>query len=188
MVNLNKLTVNYLEKLGKELKITFKSSSKKSDKIRAINNAGIPDNKLEELFNKYFAQYQASKGKPTIFKKKRVKQSTVLETRIKLLEKQVKFLMSKIDNIEINIAKERTSKTLGGGYNIKEVQNIIKSKVSPGESITIDEVLNLRKLKKFPRDIIKKGIIDLIDDEIFDVSEGRSIQKIQGNIARLIRR
>ncbi len=188
MVNLNKLTVPYLNQLAKELSITFKSSSKKPDKIKTILNAGIPDKKLEDLIIKYFNQYQASKGKSTVTKKKPIKQSIKSTDRINLLEKQVKFIMSKIDNIEIQLAKDRSSKFTGGGYNLNDVQNIIKSKISPGDSVSIDEVMVIRKLKKFPRELIEKAILDLIDDEIFDVSEGRSIQKIQGNIGRLIRR
>ena len=188
MVNLNKLTVKYLNKLGKELNITFKSSSKKADKIKAILNAGISNSKLEELFNKYLNQYQNSKGKPITAKKKPVQVSAKLEERINLLEEQVKFLMSKIDNFEVYLAKDRSSKLVGGGYNISDVQLIIKSKVFPGDSISIDEIMNLKKLKKYPKNLIEKAIIDLIDDEIFDGSDGRSIQKIHGNIARLIRR
>ena len=102
MVNLNKLTVTYLEKLASELSITFKASSKKPDKIKTILKAKIPEKKLDDLFNKYLNQYQASKGKSKVSKKKSVKQSIDSIARINLLEKQVKFLMSKIDNIEHN--------------------------------------------------------------------------------------
>ena len=188
MVNLNKLTVNYLNKIGKELNITFKSSSKKADKIKIILNSGVSNSKLEELFNKYLSQYQNSKGKPKTTKKKTLQVSVKLDGRVKLLEEQVKFLMSKIDNFEVYLAKERSSKQVGGGYNIYDVQTIIKSWVLPGASISIDEIMKIKKLKKYPKDLIEKAIIDLIDDEIFDGSDGRSIQKIQGNIARIIRR
>ncbi|TFG11347.1 MAG: hypothetical protein EU535_07360, partial [Promethearchaeota archaeon] len=64
MVSLNKLTVPYIDKLARELDIKFKSSSKKSEKIKKILTAGIPDNKLENLFTKYYNQYLESKGKP----------------------------------------------------------------------------------------------------------------------------
>ncbi len=188
MVNWNKLTIPYLEKLAKECKISFKSSSNKAEKIKVLLNAGIPNATLEELFNKYLAQYQASKRKPKVTKKKPIKQAVKLEERINLVEEQVKFLMSKIDSIEVHLAKERTSKLIGGGYNISDIQNVIKLKVLPGDSISIDEIISITELQKYPINLIEKAIIDLIDDEIFDVSEGRSIQKIQGNIGRLIRR
>ena len=188
MVNLNKLTVHYLDKLAEELNIKFKSSSKKPDKIHTILNAGISNSKLEELFNKYFAQYQDSKGKPTTTKIRSVQVSSKLEERVILLEEQVKFLMSKVDNFEVYLAKERSSKQVGGGYNLVDAQEIIKSRVIPGDSISIDEIMNIKKLKKYPKNLIEKAIINLIDDEIFDGSEGRSIQKIQGKIARIIRR
>ena len=61
MIDLNKLTVPFLDKLAKEINITFKSSSQKADKIKTILNAGIPNTKLEELYNKYLSQYEATK-------------------------------------------------------------------------------------------------------------------------------
>ena len=188
MVNLIKLTVPYLNQLAKELSIKFKRGSKKPDKIKTILNAGIPDKKLDDLCTKYLDQHQASKGKSRVTKKKPTNQNIISTDRINLLEKQVKFIMSKIDNIEIQLAKGRSSKFTNGGYNLNDVQNIIKSKILSGDSVSIDEVMVIKKLKKFPRELIEKAILDLIDDEIFDVSEGRSVQKIQGNIGRLIRR
>ena len=121
------------------------------------------------------------KEKPTI-------QTVKLEKRINLLEQQVKFLMSKVDGIEVDLAERRSSKLIGGGYSISNIQNVIKSNVLPGDSISIDEIISITELQQYPINLIEKAIIDLIDDEIFDVSEGRSIQKIHGNIGRLIRR
>jgi len=188
LVNWNKLTIPYLKKLAKECNIILKSSSKKADKIATILNAGIPKTRLEEVYNKYLAQYQASKRKPKVTKKKTIRQAVKLEKRINLLEEQVKFIMSKIDSFEVYLAKERSTKLIGGGYNISDIQNVIKLKVLPGDSISIDEIISITELQKYPINLIDKAIIDLIDDEIFDVSEGRSVQKIQGNIGRLIRR
>ena len=110
MVNLNKLTVPYINKLGKELNIIFESSSKKRDKIETILKSGISISKLEQVSNKYLKQYQNSKGIPKISKKKPIQVSVKLEERVDLLEEQVKFLMSKIDNFEVYLAKERSSK------------------------------------------------------------------------------
>ena len=121
-------------------------------------------------------------------KEKPSRQTVKLERRINLLEEQVKFLMSKIDNIEVQLTKGRTSELIGGGYNILNIQNLIKSKVLPGDSISIDEIISIKELQKYPITLIEKAIIDLIDDEVFDASEGRSTQKIQRNIGRLIRR
>ncbi len=115
MVNLNKLTVPYLNQLAKELSITFKSASKKPDKNKTILNAGIPDKKLEDLCKKYLDQHQASKGKSRVTKKKPTKQNIISIDLINLLEKQVKFIMSKNDIIEVQLAKGRSTKFTGGG-------------------------------------------------------------------------
>jgi len=188
MFNLNKLTVPYIEKLAKEFNITFKSSDKKPDKIRKIKNAGIPEDRLEKQFKKYLARYEESKKKSTPGKVKSSQQSSYLVKRIDLLENQIKYIMSKIGSIEIILAKDNTDELVGGGFKIAEIQNIIKSKILPRDSISIDELISLHELDKYPKNLIEKAIINLIDDEIFDVSEGRSIQKILGNIGRLIRR
>jgi len=189
MINLNKLTVPYLGKLAKEFNITFKSSDKKPDKIRKIKNAGIPEDRLEKQFKKYLARYEESKKKPTPpGKAKSSQQSSSLVKRIDLLENQMKYIMSKIGSIDVILAKDRTDELVGGGFKIAEIQNIIKSKILPRDSISIDELISLHELDKYPKNLIEKAIINLIDDEIFDVSEGRSIQKILGNIGRLIRR
>jgi len=189
MVDLNKLTVKYLEKLAEECRITFKKSSNKPAKIKTILNSGIPSNKIEKLFEKYFAEYKAKKKPSKVAKKKPVSiVTTKIEGRVKLLEEQVRFLMSKIDSVEIKIANLKTSNLIGTETDSLEIKNIIKSKILPGNSIAIDDLLDTRKLKKYSFEQIEKAIIDLIDDEIFDVSEGSSKTKIEGNIGRLIRR
>lgn len=189
MVDLNKLTVKYLEKLAEECRITFKKSINKPAKIKTILNAGIPSNKIENLFEKYLAEIKAKKKSSKVAKKKPESTATTkIVGRVKLLEDQVRFLMSKIDSVEIKIANLKTSNLIGTETDSLEIKNIIKSKILPGNSIAIDDLLDTRKLKKYSFEQIEKAIIDLIDDEIFDVSEGSSKTKIEGNIGRLIRR
>lgn len=189
MVDLNKLTVKYLEKLAEECRITFKKSINKPAKIKTILNAGIPSNKIENLFEKYLAEIKAKKKPSKVAKKKPESTATTkIAGRVKLLEDQVRFLMSKIDSVEIKIANLKTSNLIGTETDSLEIKNIIKSKILPGNSIAIDDLLDTRKLKKYSFEQIEKAIIDLIDDEIFDVSESSSKTKIEGNIGRLIRR
>lgn len=188
MVNLNDLTIPYLKKLAKELNITLRSSDKKAEKIKTILKAGIPKPKLEVLYNKYLNEYKTSKGKKRSVKKKSISFPNKLEARINLLETQVKFMMSKIDSIEIQLAKGRVTGLIERDYSTSAIQNVIKSKVSPGDSVSIDEIISMNELQNYPMNVIEKAIINLIDDELFDGSEGHSTQKIKKNIGRLIRR
>ena len=119
---------------------------------------------------------------------KATRDNVKIEGRINLLEKQVRFLMSKVDKLEVLLAKWRSSDLSIGDKNSSYIKNIIISKVNPRESISIDEILGIENLQKYSKTAIEKVIIDLIDDEVFDGSEGRSNQKILGNIGRLIRR
>ena len=111
-----------------------------------------------------------------------------IEGRVSLLEKQVKYLMSKIDDFDIKIANLKSPTMVGTSGSLSEIKNVIISKVSPGDSMLIDELLDIKALKKYSITSIKKAVIELIDDEYFDVSEGSSKTKLEGNIGRLIRR
>lgn len=187
MANLNNLTVAYLNKLAKECRITLKKGNK-AEIIKQIKNAGISNDKLEKLAKKYLEKYQEEKKQPKKKKDTGVSVESKLEQRVKQLEEQIKFLMSKINTIEIQLVKGRKSISINETNSIEEVKYKIKSLILPGESITIDELLNIKELQELSLDLLKNAITDLIDDEIFDGSEGSSNKKIEGNIGRLIRR
>lgn len=188
MVDFNKLTVKYLEKLANECKVPLKKSDNKSMKIKTIKKAGIPEIKLNSLFKKFLAEYQASKKPKKVSKAKPTIPIKNIEGRINLLEKQVKYLMSKIDNFEIKFANIKSPTSIGSSHTFSEIKNVILSQILPGDSIKVDDLLEIKKLKPYSLTSIEKTIIELIDDEILDVSEGSSKVKLQGNIGRLIRR
>ena len=188
MVSLNKLTIPFLKELAKECKVVIKKEDRKSDMIKRIENSGIGNKRLQSLFEKYYSQYKSSRKKGKTIPKKPKQDFVILEERIRLLEEQVKFLMSKIGGVEVKLAREITPEIIGATNDLVNVKNIIKSKILPGDSITIDELTKLKDLQNFSITLIEQAINDLIDDEIFDASEGYSIQKIGGNIGLLMRR
>jgi len=177
LINLNSLIVKNIEKLAQECKITLKKSARKPDKIKTILNAGIPEDKLKQLYEKYFNEQSAVKPG-----------SITTANRLKLIEDQIKFMMTKIDEFDVKLANLRSPDSSIDTNDILDIKNVIKSKILPGKSITVDELLNIKGLNKFTRDLIYKAVMDLVDEEIFDVSEGNSKNKIQGYIGRLIRR
>ena len=181
MVNLKKLTVLLLDSLARECGVSFNQGDKKSDKIAAILNAGIPKKHLEKLVNKYLAQKSLSK---------RSSKDIILELkgRIKLLEDQVKFLMSKISVSEVRISKDKDRDIITITSNLEDIKNFIKSILTPGDSITIDELIEIKELQKIPLITLKHAIYDLIEDNVFNTSEGNSRQKLGGNIGLLIRK
>jgi hypothetical protein len=187
LVDLNELPVKYLDKIANDCNITFKKSSNKAEKIKIILNAGIPENNLKGLFEKYLNEYEASK-KP----KKEVKGTptsiTKLEERVSLLEEQVKYLTSKINGASVKLTEGPASEGARESSDLIEVKSIIKSKLLPGDSIAIDELTKIKELESFSLTIIEQAIFDLIDEDVLDASEGDSIQKMNGTIARLIRK
>jgi hypothetical protein len=112
--------------------------------------------------------------------------STGLENRINLLEDQVKFIMTKLDAVDVRLAS--LVPTITSLKDISTIKMGIKRLIPPGESMTIDELIKSKELQNVEWRILEKTLLDLVDDEVFDVSAGKSKKKIAGNIGRLIRR
>ena len=181
MTNLSDLTVSLLDKLAKEIGIKLNKKDKKVDKISKIESAGLEELQLNQLIQKYYTH----KSTP----KKRSKDAiSELKGRVKLLEDQVKFLMSEISVSKISVMKEDDSDILTVTTDLAEIKKFIKSLISPGESITIDELIEINEIQKIPLITLKHSIYDLIDENVFDVAEGNSRQKIGGKIGVLVRK
>ena len=187
-MNLDKLYVPNLNKLAQECNIVFKKSERKAEKVKIITNAGIPEDKLIKLFEKYFNEQTKSKSKSKSTSTT-IPKSKSTAKRLNLIEDQIKYLMAKIDNIEVKLANVSFMESSSiSTPEILDIKNIIKSKISPGKSIDVDELLNTKGLNKYTKDLIYMAVMELVDEEVFDVSEGKSKNKIQGYIGRLIRR
>ncbi len=181
MANLSDLTVPLLDKLAKEIGIKFNKKDKKPDKISKINNAGLEELRLNHLIQKYYEQ----KSTP---KKKSKDVISELKGRVKLLEEQVKFLMSEISVSRVSVMKENGRDLLTFTTDLAEIKKFIKSLISPGESITIDDLIEINEIQKIPLITLKHSIYDLIDENVFEVAEGNSRQKIGGKIGVLVRK
>ncbi len=96
--------------------------------------------------------------------------------------------MLKIGGVEIKLAKDVSPDIFGRTNELFNIKNIIKNKITPGESMTIDELVKIKELQNFSLNILEQAVNDLIDDEVFDASEGYSKKKFGGNIGLLIRR
>ena len=180
MADLKDLTVPLLDKLAKECHIKFKSNDKKKDKIKKIEEAQIDPVRLKSLINKYAAKSKKSKRISS-------DQFSELKGRIKLLEEQVKFLMSKISFSEIELLEEENRNVITISSDLGDIKRFITSIISPGESITIDELIEINQLQKIPLITLKHVIYDLIDENIFEAIEGNSRQKIGNKIGMLKR-
>jgi len=177
LINLGDLYVRYIDKLALECNISLKKSARKNEKINEILSAGIPEDKLRRVFEKYLDEQNKGKSK-TISTAK----------RLKIVEDQFKYLITKIDDIEVKLANLGFTDSSINTREITDIKNVIKSKTQTGKSIAVDELLNIEGLNKYTKDMIYLAAMELVDEEIFDVSEGKSNNKIQGHIGRLIRR
>ncbi|MFX1355972.1 MAG: hypothetical protein ACFFA8_01695 [Promethearchaeota archaeon] len=180
MTELNKLTVSQLEKLAKECSVKFKKSDKKALKISKILDADIEKDRLTQLIHKYMSKSKESKkiSKEII---------SELKGRIRLLEEQVKFLMSKISVSEVTIDTEANRDLITITSDLGDIKKFIKALIPPGEVITIDELIELKEIQKIPLVALKHAIYDLIDEKIFEAREGNSRHTIGKRIGILIR-
>jgi tetrahydromethanopterin S-methyltransferase subunit G len=179
MADLKDLTVPLLDKLARECRIKFNSADKKKDKITKIQEANIDPIRLQALINKY--------AKRKKLKKITSDQFSELKGRIKLLEEQVKFLMSKISFSEIELLEEDNRNVITISSDLGDIKRFITSIISPGESISIDELIEIKQLQKIPLITLKHVIYDLIDENVFEPIEGNSRQKIGNKIGMLKR-
>ncbi|MCH8908545.1 MAG: hypothetical protein IH840_15770 [Candidatus Heimdallarchaeota archaeon] len=67
-----------------------------------------------------------------------------------------------------------------------EIRAYLLREISKGRSVQIDQLANA--LKRYDWEMIENTITDLIDEEIFDISESSSKKKILGRYGMLIRR
>lgn len=181
MADLNDLTVSLLDQLAKEIGVKLNKKDKKMEKISKIMSADLDENQFNQLIQKYYEQ----KSKP---KKTSKEQISELKGRVKLLEEQVKFLMSEISVSKISLMKEDDHDILTVTTDLAEIKKFIKSIISPGESITIDELIEMNEIQKIPLITLKHSIYDLIDENVFVTAEGNSRQKIGGKIGVLKRK
>ena len=110
-----------------------------------------------------------------------------METRITRLENQVKHLVSLLAKSQIKINEEKTSSVIGKYNTTEDPKEIIKSIIFPGESISIDYLIKINELQKFPIKTIELAVKELIIERSFDAFEGKSSQKLDGNISILTR-
>ncbi len=108
-----------------------------------------------------------------------------LNQRVDLLERQVRFLMEKTTVLEARGAK---SHALDDITPVQNAKLALMALFEQGESRTIDELTSQSSLQQYPWEVLEKAVLDLVDDETFDVSEGISKLKVAGKISRIIRR
>ena len=181
MVKLEDLTVSLLDKLAEERGIQFESGDRKTEKIAKIKSSNIPNSELQDLILKFLALKAA---------KKRTKKDIIseLKGRIKLLEEQVKYLMSQVSVSDIEISTENNRDLIKITSDLSDIKRFIKSIIKPGESITIDKLIEIKEIQKIPLVTLKHAIYDLIDDNIFELIEGNSRQKLFGKIGIIKRK
>jgi hypothetical protein len=180
LASLRDLTVPLLDKLAEECEIKFEFGYRKAEKISKIEASNLPESKLQNLIRKYLSLKE---------EKKRSKKDIIseLKGRVRLLEEQVKFMMSKISFSEVQISTEGNRDLIKITSDLSDVKKLIKSLINPGETITIDDLIEIKEIQKIPLITLKHAIYDLIDDNFLETIEGGSRQRLFGKIGILKR-
>jgi len=160
----------------------------KADIIDELTKMNLNQIELEKFINtikpqkaKKASKKSSKKAPKTSSPQKKPEKLTIkdLDDRVSRLERQMKIILEKNESDQdFQVDQNEVSK----------IKQIIYGLIQPGASRTIDEIVNndIMRTKKWHN--IERALLDLIDDEVFDVSEGNSKKKLTGNIGRLIRR
>ncbi len=161
----------------KSAKKQARKPTKKTAKDQSSKTSKTKEKALEDYNSGQVTQVVSAPSVPS--------QPQDLEQRVNLLEQQVKYLMEKTTILDAQAAR---SKGLEDPRLIQEAKSALRALFKSGESRTIDEIIAHPSMQQYPREVLDRAVITLVDDEVFDVSEGTSKLKVQGYIARLIRR
>jgi len=112
-------------------------------------------------------------------------QLLVIETRLSELEKQVRFIMEKLSTVEIRMAGpvEALEST-----KIQPLKKLILRLIPQGTVISTDEIRAKKDFQNYQSKDLERALLELVDEEYFDVAEGKSRWTLSGNIGLLIRR
>lgn len=110
--------------------------------------------------------------------------STDMNKRMIRLEKQNQDILTRLTELERIIKVSSGSQTTSKDRSV--VRSYLLSKIPKGKSVNVD---NLSKAtKKYDWKIVESVVSDLVDEEFFDITEGKSDKKILGRFGMIIRR
>ena len=130
------------------------------------------------------------KGKTIVTNKETTKQKRSKTSgdgviqRILSLEKQMNFVIGKLNQLEEMILSSRNG--VIHSVNKSSLKNTILINIPRNGSITIDRVAEMHR--QHPWKSVKTVLEDLVDDQKIDVAEGNSDRKLFSKYGRVIRR
>lgn len=186
MVDLKAFTLKDLKSIAQTLGWTSKQRTI-AGIITEIQNKQISEPKLEEAIKTLNLN---PAGKPKTSSKNVSARTTNvaasgIESRITQLENQIHFIMDKISSIEARIGSGDRGAVM---INRDQLKALLLRLIPSGKAILIDDLFAHAELRGYSFQVVEKILLDLIDEAIFDVSDGSSKLKLQGNIGLLIRR
>lgn len=110
--------------------------------------------------------------------------SSGVENRLLDLERQMKYVITKLNSMEQKLSNSTSAKSLISKGEINKMS--ITRLVPRGNSINLDDLE--KELKQYSWDDINNTLRELVDDEEFDVVEAKSKRKLYGRFGRIIRR
>jgi hypothetical protein len=195
MVDLSKCTLPQLKKLALLLGWTTTQRTKLAI-IQEIEAKKIPAEKITSFLTQIPKTTKKTSSKQkTLSAEKSESGSNQIIPRIEKIEQKLMemgntqaFLLKKINDIEVRISHvDPTAKNLHLP-SIDSIKKILLVQISPGKTISTDNIRSMPQLKGYESPEIERAIIELIDQGKFDVSDGQAKWKIQDSIALLIRR
>jgi hypothetical protein len=110
-----------------------------------------------------------------------------LDARVTQLEQQVKYLIAKVDTLDLR-SGQATGSTIVQPSQVEQVKARVKQLIPRGNSMTIDEIWQDAQVSRAGWATVETALLEMVDDEIVDGADGNSTKKLRQKIGRLIRR
>jgi Glu-tRNA(Gln) amidotransferase subunit E-like FAD-binding protein len=181
---LEEYSVTILKKIAKEGGLKGYSSLNKNPLIKKLID-NITSQKLN-FIRKNHLKIQKPAKKKSITKQKI--NMTLIQENLTNIENRINHNLSRIERLEAKFAEFMGSDLNYDESQVYGIANYLKNLIKPGNSMTLDEIKENGKLRKYSWHLIEKSIRNLIDEEVFDGTEAISRLKIDDSIGRIIRR
>lgn len=190
-INLNDFRKNDLIIISRELGLKIPKNKKKAVFITEIEKFNQNEKNLINIIKKHelIPKFTTTSKKTSIKSKNTIdfNHFKALETRVDNIETQIKFIIEKINSLLLsNTVYQKETGEIITEKEIIKIKKILMRAFSRGSSFSVDEIFQLKELKLYSFDTIEKVILRLIDDGIFEGTDGTSSIKIDKYIGRII--
>ncbi len=108
-----------------------------------------------------------------------------LEKRVQTLETQLKDLIQQMNTFDTRFSLKTK---IMNESDLNSIKSYLKQIIPEGHSISVDELAKSNYLESYNWNLVERSVLDLIDEDVFELSKGDSTKAIIGYNGRISRR